>query len=156
MVLQRPWVFSSCGAWASHWGWLQRMGSRAQNQWLWHTGLGAPQHVGSSQTRDWTHVPCIGRWILNHWTTREAQLPSPTTAFCNFKRLAPSGFPFDNILLIAPSRTVKRDIYETGCVFSLTYHLIDFLIGRSYRFDFGVFQNYLKKGEFLFLLTCSS
>ena len=20
--------------------------------------------------RDWTHVPCIGRWILNHWTTR--------------------------------------------------------------------------------------
>ena len=24
----------------------------------------------SSQTRNWTHVPCIGRWILNHWTTR--------------------------------------------------------------------------------------
>ena len=22
-------------------------------------------------TRDWTHVPCIGRWILNHWTIRE-------------------------------------------------------------------------------------
>ena len=19
----------------------------------------------------WTHVPCIGRWVLNHWTTRE-------------------------------------------------------------------------------------
>ena len=26
----------------------------------------------SAQTRDWTHVPCTGRWILNHWTTREA------------------------------------------------------------------------------------
>ena len=25
----------------------------------------------SSWTRDQTHVPCIGRWILNHWTTRE-------------------------------------------------------------------------------------
>ena len=24
----------------------------------------------SSQTRNWTHVPCIGRQILNHWTTR--------------------------------------------------------------------------------------
>ena len=23
-------------------------------------------------TRDWTYVPCIGRWILSHWTTREA------------------------------------------------------------------------------------
>ena len=27
----------------------------------------------SSQVRDGTHVPYIGRWILNHWTTREAQ-----------------------------------------------------------------------------------
>ena len=28
-------------------------------------------YVGSSQTRDQTHVPCIGRQILNHWATRE-------------------------------------------------------------------------------------
>ena len=27
--------------------------------------------MGSSQTRDQTRVPCIGRWILNHCTTRE-------------------------------------------------------------------------------------
>ena len=25
----------------------------------------------SSLTRDWTRVPCIGRWIFSHWTTRE-------------------------------------------------------------------------------------
>ena len=25
----------------------------------------------SSPTRYQTHVPCIERWILNHWTTRE-------------------------------------------------------------------------------------
>ena len=25
----------------------------------------------SSWTRDRTHVPCIGRWIPNHWTDRE-------------------------------------------------------------------------------------
>ena len=24
---------------------------------------------GSSQTKDWTHVSCIGRWILYHWVT---------------------------------------------------------------------------------------
>ena len=35
-------------------------------------GLTAPRHVGSSQTRDRTLVPCIVRQILNHWTTREA------------------------------------------------------------------------------------
>ena len=26
--------------------------------------------MASTQTRDWTHVSCIGRWILNHWATR--------------------------------------------------------------------------------------
>ena len=26
---------------------------------------------GPSQTRDQVHVPCTGRWILNHWTTRQ-------------------------------------------------------------------------------------
>ena len=43
----------------------------AQAQWLWLTGLVAPRHVGSSQTRARTHVPCIGRQILNHCATRE-------------------------------------------------------------------------------------
>ena len=40
---------SSCGAWAF-----------------------APKHVGSSWTKDWTPVSCVGRQILYHWTTREA------------------------------------------------------------------------------------
>ena len=29
----------------------------------------------SFPTRDWTCVPCIARWILNHCTTREVPLP---------------------------------------------------------------------------------
>ena len=32
----------------------------------------AMQHVGPSPTRDGTHVPCIGRRTLNHWSSREA------------------------------------------------------------------------------------
>ena len=40
---------------------------------MWLTGLVAPRHVGSSQTRARTHVPCIGRQILNHCATREAR-----------------------------------------------------------------------------------
>ena len=35
------------------------------------TGLVAPRHVESSLTRDRTCVPCMGRWILIHCTTRE-------------------------------------------------------------------------------------
>ena len=45
----------------------------AQAQQLWLTGPIAPRHVGSSQTRARTCVPCIGRQILNHCATREAQ-----------------------------------------------------------------------------------
>ena len=30
----------------------------------------ASWYVASSQSTDWTHVPCTGKWILNHRTTR--------------------------------------------------------------------------------------
>ena len=38
---------------------------------MWHTGLVAPRHVGSSRTRARTRVPCIGRQMLNHCATGE-------------------------------------------------------------------------------------
>ena len=49
--------FSSCSVWAQK----------------WLTGLAAPWHMGSSQTKDQILVPCISRWILNHWATREVR-----------------------------------------------------------------------------------
>ena len=61
--------FSSCGTRAKQ---LQLAGCRVQAQQLWCMGLVAPWHVGSSQTRAQTRVPCIGRQILNHCATREA------------------------------------------------------------------------------------
>ena len=46
----RPSGLSSCG------GWALLLCS------IWNV---------STLTRDQTHLPCIARWILNHWTTRE-------------------------------------------------------------------------------------
>ena len=43
----------------------------AQAQQPWLTGPAAPRHVGSSQTRARTRVPCIGRQTFNHCATRE-------------------------------------------------------------------------------------
>ena len=60
--------FSSCGTWV---------------QQLWHTGLVAPRHVGSSQTRAQTCVPCTGRQILNHCSTRE--VPEFFICICSCK-----------------------------------------------------------------------
>ena len=74
LLLQHPGSrgcgFSSQGMWAQY---LQLMGSRAQAQKLWCLGLVVLWHVGSSQTRDQTHVSFIGRQILSHWATRETQ-----------------------------------------------------------------------------------
>ena len=63
------------GARASHYRGLSCCGAQApdaQAQQLWLTGPVTPRHVGSSQTRAWTRVPCIGRQTLNHCATREA------------------------------------------------------------------------------------
>ena len=38
-------------------------------------GLAAPQHVETSQSKDWTCVPSISRQT-HHWTTREVHIPS--------------------------------------------------------------------------------
>ena len=53
-------------------------------------GLAAPQHVESARTRDQTHVPCIGRQILNHWTQQGSpgifflKVPPPTLILESF------------------------------------------------------------------------
>ena len=77
------WAFSCCGVQASHCSGFSSWGRRilgmtvsvaavgGLSSWR-HMGLAAPQHVGSSQTRDGTCVPCIARGILNHWAIREA------------------------------------------------------------------------------------
>ena len=43
-------------------------------------GSVAPKQVASSQTRDRTRVPCIGRRIPNHWTCREILILILTTS----------------------------------------------------------------------------
>ena len=68
-------LFSSCSEWASHVVASLAVDYRlwsARAQYLWCMGFDAPWHVGSSQTRDRTCVPCIGKQILNYWTIREA------------------------------------------------------------------------------------
>ena len=39
--------------------------------WLWGAGSAALWRVGSSRSRDRTHVPCTGRQILTHCNTGE-------------------------------------------------------------------------------------
>ena len=84
------WAFSSCvrmfsswGLWASHCSGFSCCRAQAVGRTGFSitdvvTSLVALWHVQSSQTRDWTYVPCTGRWILRHCSTRG--VPS---RFCN-------------------------------------------------------------------------
>ena len=68
------------GARASQYHGLSCCGAQApdaQAQQLWLTGPVAPRHVGSSQTRARTGVPCTSRQTPNHCATREAPLSFP-------------------------------------------------------------------------------
>ena len=93
-----PWAFSGCGKWTSHCcafsycGFSWRAGAPGTRASVvvvcrfcscCSRALVATQHEGSSRTRNWTHVPCIGRQILNHWITREAL---PQTVKCQALR----------------------------------------------------------------------
>ena len=76
LQLRRAGATLHRGARASHCRSLSRCRAQApdaQAQQLWLTGLVAPRHVGSPQTRARTRVPCIGRQILNNCATREAR-----------------------------------------------------------------------------------
>ena len=69
LQLRRAGATRHRGARASHYRGLsccRAQAPDAQAQQLWLTGPVAPRHVGSSQTRARTRVPCIGRRILNH------------------------------------------------------------------------------------------
>ena len=72
-------AFSALRSWASHCGGFYcheacALGVRAQE--LRSPGLVAPRHGGSFWSRDWTHIPCFGRQILNYWTTKSLPLIS--------------------------------------------------------------------------------
>ena len=71
-------------------------------QWLllWSTGaqaLGeqalvvALRDVESSQIRDGTYVPCIGRWILIHWATSEVLILFLIRMFGRQRKVASTG-----------------------------------------------------------------
>ena len=92
------------GARASHYRGLSCCGAQApdaQAQQLWCTGPVAPWHVGSSQTRARTRVPCISRQTLNHCATREAHFSFILKFFKSTKSTLHPEINFVNILVLS-------------------------------------------------------
>ena len=95
---------------------------------MWLTGPAAPRHVGSSQTRARTRVPCIGRRILNHCTTREAPaafLTSVWRPYLSTSILLP--FPQQSLTLLSwvPPAQAPPGLLCTPACSSSTWTLLD-------------------------------
>ena len=113
--------FSCCGAWAPKHR-LSSCVTQLSVSLSYTTGLFAPQHVESSWTRYQTHVPCFGRQILNHWTTREVLIffllwiviwVNPLPGLEDF--LLASFFPTSFILTVYT---------EVSCPFPVSFYMI--------------------------------
>ena len=66
--LSLPWDWELEGRWLWAHGlplWQQPVDSVVEH------GLSCSVACGIFPDQGWTHVPCISRWILNRWTTRE-------------------------------------------------------------------------------------
>ena len=118
--LQWLWCmgFSICGSWAPE----CRLNIQSAGSIVWHLGLVVLQQVGSSCTRDQTRDPCAARWILNHWTAREALLSS-------FKSMTQYVFCFHFhacLRTVQPSRVIN--IFFPPSIFSnhlgTSWHLL--------------------------------
>ena len=83
---------------------------------MWHTGLVAPRHVGSSRTRARTRVPCIGRRSLNHCATREVQdiATIDIIVIMSFYTLGDKGIEKENTALTSDVSRYLMCVYIKG------------------------------------------
>ena len=104
-------LLSICGAWACHDSGLSCCGAWA-----------------------WTHVPCFGRWILNHWNTR-AVLPASCFLFTQICLSAspssvlsiPTSLSFDNFHDIVPQERKSTSVLHIFISSSsMLCHLLSF------------------------------
>ena len=121
----------------------------------------------SSWIRDQTHVPCIDRWILTHWATREVQIPSIFVCvkrylfFLHFWRiLGWLPFSFNTKYFTPLSSCLHISWREAQCIHSLCFSIDTMFSLSGYFKDFSLVFDFLKfeydmiwyrfSGDFLF------
>ena len=100
-------------------------GSRTRAQSLWLLGLVVPRHVESSRIKNGSHVPCIGKQILTHCTTREVP-PSTLDVHQTLPMLSHPGA----LALTAPQSTLPLDTWMVACLFRSLFMCV-FLVSSS-------------------------
>ena len=69
---------------------------------------------GSFWLRDWTHISCIGRWVLYHWATREAPITEGESELSHVRLFVT---PWTVAYQAPPSMGFSRQEYWSGLPF---------------------------------------
>ena len=159
-------AFSSCGEWGHPvvevqglltvgaslvewcrlwWSWhvgsgVGAHGSRSLGSVVWHMGLAAPRHTRSSRTMDGTAVPCIARWALNPWATREALL---SQIFNVSPRFVIAFLLRNKCLDFMATATIHSDFGTQEKKICPSFHFLPAILTSNTSFDFSRGQ-YLK------------
>ena len=138
-------LLSSCGAWASHCGGFSCCEAWALGLWESVVAVHGFSSCGNKLscslahgifwTKDWTHIPCIARQILNHWTIRET---------LNFYFLN-----WDIIAILISG--VHDSVF--ACIAKWSQQLI-FIIYTVIKF-FSCYKNFLRKILFIIYFGCT-
>ena len=92
-------------------------------------GLVALQPVESSPTNDRTCVPCSGRWILNHWTTREVHIYLFELVFFFFGK-------YPEVELLGPMVVLFLIFWGITILLSIVFGPI-YILSSTWRFPFS-------------------
>ena len=99
--------------------------------------------MGSSQSRDLTHVPCIGRRMLDHWTTSEVPSLGSVCSPRAWARCPYRSTSTERVEECSPKESRKAAVRRTRCragkildnCFSPSILVLgDLLLGRSRAF----------------------
>ena len=82
---------------------------------------------GIFPTRDWTHVSCIGRWILYHWATREALLSTLALTY---------SFSVGIFKFISLRGKKDEPFLWSGCNINISHHLLKIRCCSGFEFSF--------------------
>ena len=78
----------------------------------------------SSRARDQTHIPCVGRRILNHWATREVPLCASHLSFS----------------FLSQSWVNSASVLSSRCSSAKIIHMYCFIISvdQVFKYDFAL------------------
>ena len=86
-----------------------------------------------SLTRDGSHIPCIGRWILNYWSTREVLAIYIKRDIFKQKHTKPGGMLISELNIVIRGSQKLNSVFPIGSVLQNWLMQLNSLVRGNFR-----------------------